>query len=644
LGVESQDGRKLYVQFYQNGRDEYDIASHHIDLCVDGVDCKLEENRSDALWRGKQFEIQCLKAGQTKIFHGSLKISSQVTPYSRLAIQAEILLEELRHNNLNEANLSAPKVIPVQIRQLEVSSEPTYVPSQENHVVLVSCASTTKEQFNAWSDLLTHRLGLNIEYYSVSIYGSLDPDFKYANGGIELAQAFMGKLVIVLDSPFSPLDKSVSKMEPSRMIPNGSQSQTSGYDKSTRWLLAGSSDDAVKQALLAHFTAPPNVTNYDSLPAFKKALAKERNEGRVSDEHICEFVIRVNYEQDSKNLWSEDKVIIDKEAEAVKKFLEKIDPLRQYVVEPRYKKRMDNGIVCNLLVVRRGYCRTANTTNVLKKVIPPRQNDGNAVFAVVGSLPLDTLYLLIANAVSTKDELLLDIALDTFTQHLLWEVANVLDGNLNMHNTEDLNAVFPTLGAIAVSSKLKQMAGGTGEDGRDALSKLLARLECVANSRDLNPRSRPLSSRHAVRKLLLKMVATLEKDWAEIISKEERLKEVQRVEVEVLKHLRNKYGYPTFVKSASRWRKGLLYVCSYRNRDKYREGIELCGPTIRLCEMETLEYTEKSRAIEPSKTITTEGNCRFMRQQAQDQKDMASQLLKSIKDTRDRDLVGHAYL
>ena len=424
---------------------------------------------------------------------------------------------------MNEANLSASKVIPVQICQLEVSSEPTYVPSQENHVVLVSCASTTKEQFNTWSDLLTHRLGLNIKHYSVSIYGSLDPDFKSPNGGIELAQAFMRKLVIVLDSPFSPLDKYVSKMEPSRMIPNGSQSRTSGYDKSTRWLLAGSLDDAVKQALLAHFMVPPNVTNYDSLPAFKRALTeqlqKERKEGRVSDEHICESVIRVNYEQDSKNLWSKDKVIIDKEAEAVKKFLEKIDPLRQYVVEPLYKNRTDNGIVCNLLVVRRGYCRTANTTNVLKKVIPLRQNDGYAVFAVVRSLPLDTLYLVIANTVSTKDKLLLDIALDTFTQHLLWEVANVPDGNLNVHNTEDLNAVFPTLGAVAVSSKLKQMTGGTGEDGRNAHLKLLARLECVANSRDLNPRSRPLSSRHAVRKLLLKIVETLEKDWAEIFQK-----------------------------------------------------------------------------------------------------------------------------
>ena len=57
--------------------------------------------------------------------------------------------------------------------------------------------------------------------------------------------------------------------------------------------------------------------------------------------------------------------------------------------------------------------------------------------------------------------------------------------------------------------------------------------------------------------------------------------------------------------------------------------------------METLEYTKKSRAIAPSKTIMTEEDCRVMRKQADDQKEMASQLLKAIKDTRERLGVGH---
>jgi len=334
-----------------------------------------------------------------------------------------------------------------------------------------------------------------------------------------------------------------------------------------------------------------------------------------------------------------------KKANAVKSFLVNMDPLRQYVVEPRTEVvKDDDGVGYRLLIVRRGYCRSANTTNVMtenvtKQHIPPKQNDGNAIIAVVGSLPLDTLNFVMANA--AEDEFLLNITLDAFTQHLLWEVANVLSGDFNVRDTEDIKTVFPSLSVIILSSKLKPMAHNV-DDNRIALSKLLARVDCVANSRDLKiwTTSR-LSSRRAVRKLLLKIVETVEKDWAEFISAEERLEEVERVEMEVVKYLTDAYGHYTLkMKSAGRWRKGLLHVCSYRNQDKYTCGSGFCGPTIRLCEMETLEYTKKSRAIEPSKTIISEQNCTIMREQAKDTLEMARQLLKSTKDTRDKHCLG----
>lgn len=78
-----------------------------------------------------------------------------------------------------------------------------------------------------------------------------------------------------------------------------------------------------------------------------------------------------------------------------------------------------------------------------------------------------------------------------------------------------------------------------------------------------------------------------------------------------------------------------MYLTSYRNKDKYK-GDGFCGPTIRLCEMESLEYKNKSRAIAPSKTILTEQDCNSMRKHADGQKELASKLLKSITDTRER--------
>jgi len=56
-------------------------------------------------------------------------------------------------------------MIPIQGRQLRVSSEPTYVPSDQNQVVIVSCASTNRAKFEAWGNLVAARLGLKAEFY-----------------------------------------------------------------------------------------------------------------------------------------------------------------------------------------------------------------------------------------------------------------------------------------------------------------------------------------------------------------------------------------------------------------------------------------------------------------------------------------------
>ena len=566
LGTKTEDGRKLVIQFYQNGSAEYDVATNYIDLIVDGKECnpKLAENRGK-LWRGTQFEIPCLEARQTKTFAGTLRLSPQLSPYSKLAIQAEILLEELKG-----FSVESPKVVPIQCRQLEVSSEPIYVPSPDNQVVLVTCATTTKENFNAWSELITRRLGLSVEYFSVSICGSLDPSFIPPKASVTLAEAFAGKLIIVMDTTFNPLDRSVSETEPSRMLPNGCQSQTSGYDKSTCWLLVGSSDHAIKQALASHFTAPPDdMINYNDTSAFKKAmkeqLKKEKNEGCVVDERICEFTIRVKNDESWKGK------SIEKRSKEVKKALEKIDPLRQYIVEPQLKLlKDDTETMYRLIVVRRGYCRTANTTYVLKDTVPPKESDGHALLAVVKSLPLDTLQLVFSNAVSASDELLLDVTMDVYTQHLIWGVSNVLDGQLECKHVEEenLSKIFPTLASVTLSSKMHTVSTRYGDHGKRAISKLLARLECVARSKDLNPGPFPFSLRNRTRKVLLKMVSTLTDEWtgSEMILNEVRLEEIEILEKKVKDHLKKTYGGPfPRQRSASRWRKGkfeIIFDCS----------------------------------------------------------------------------------
>ena len=177
------------------------------------------------------------------------------------------------------------------------------------------------------------------------------------------------------------------------------------------------------------------------------------------------------------------------------------------------------------------------------------------------SLPLDTLQLVFAKAVSDEDEVLLDVAMDVYTQHLIWGVSSVLDGQLECNNVEeeDLSKIFPTLASVTLCSKMHTVATSHGDRGKRALSQLLARLECVARSKDLNPGPFPFSLRNRTRKVLLKMVATLKEEWADIIFDDARLEEIHALEKKVKDHLKSTYGGPfPRQRSASRWRKGKI--------------------------------------------------------------------------------------
>lgn len=109
-------------------------------------------------------------------------------------------------------------------------------------------------------------------------------------------------------------------------------------------------------------------------------------------------------------------------AKSVQSFLEKNDPLRQYVVEVQSQVEKDSvsGKEYGSIRIRRGYNRTFNSTIVLKDPsITPSLDDLGAALAILKALPLKTLHLVFASAISTDDALLVDAAIDVYTQHLI---------------------------------------------------------------------------------------------------------------------------------------------------------------------------------------------------------------------------------
>lgn len=84
IGSNTADGRRLVVQFYQNSEAEFDILPEHIDLTIEGVECNSKmTQRSDDVFRGTVFEVDCLRAGEHRSFTGILRFSPQVSPYAR---------------------------------------------------------------------------------------------------------------------------------------------------------------------------------------------------------------------------------------------------------------------------------------------------------------------------------------------------------------------------------------------------------------------------------------------------------------------------------------------------------------------------------------------------------------------------------
>ena len=586
LGSKSQGQRQLFVQIYRNKSSEYAVPSKLVDMKANGIECnkdmEMNINSPDStIFKGTQIPIEFLASGETTEINGILKFHKDVEPYHRFAFQAEILLQDIRHND-DDSHDETKSFTPVQIRKMVVKSESGYRSSKRNHVVLVTSSATTKHVFNAWVDVLKS-MKLKVEYFSVSVYGSLTPEFRLKK---PLKDLFRNKLVIILDEKFrqeqdNRYDYAMnSEMEPSRMLPWGIQVQTSGYDESTKWLLVGPSEVAIRQALAAHFTAPPgDVSTYKSVKEFSSAwselLATERKAGVITDKRIFETYIEFDTDVDRSNKKDQIAKIkeqhTDKKVNKIKKFLEEEDPLRSYIIE------FKNGRI----TVRRGYCRTENSTHVLS-------GDTNNVTmmkrAVLKSLPLDKFHMTFANAiiegVNDGDGATVEIFLDIYTQKLLWDVSNILEGELLIKNVDKLSDVLPTIatcmfGNIHFKRIIDHHAKSSEANDHyhakriaDVMSRLLARFNCVARSKDLNPKE---SSSKYVQRALHEAIGLLENEWSPCIDADRQKEEYKTVKTSAKEYIKEKHGIFASREVESRWLHALLYVCSYRNKEKYSD-------------------------------------------------------------------------
>ena len=173
----------------------------------------------------------------------------------------------------------------------------------------------------------------------------------------------------------------------------------------------------------------------------KGELEKEQSQGYYTESLIQESIVKIKMESNSPKKVEKaargDSRRLHRIAKSVQSFLEKNDPLRQYVVEVRSQVEKDSasGKEYGTIRIRRGYNRIFNSTIVLtelpgygmggleKLMNAPPLDDLGAVLAILKALPLKTLHLVFANAISFEDAPLADTVIDVYTQHLICKFA-----------------------------------------------------------------------------------------------------------------------------------------------------------------------------------------------------------------------------
>jgi hypothetical protein len=224
----------------QDGRTAADLADEFDSLLVE---------TSDAL-----LDLPTVGPHQTHTATALLRLTETVKPYCRAAFQVELLLQDLPETNLDtdDSNVdgeSQPAMRVVQRRFVELVSEPLYEQKDGAPVVLITSCATTCQQYNMWMETLAHGFGIEVEVFSISRYGTFDPNFSPWSDGITLQEAFSGKLVIVLNDKFQCSKAPSPFIYPTQLLHAGCMEQASGFEPSTKWLIAGDYPGMSRQLL-----------------------------------------------------------------------------------------------------------------------------------------------------------------------------------------------------------------------------------------------------------------------------------------------------------------------------------------------------------------------------------------------------------
>jgi len=202
----------------------------------------------------------------------------------------------------------------------------------------------------------------------------------------------------------------------------------------------------------------------------------------------------------------------------------------------------------------------------------------------------------------------LNVLKDAFASDCLRDIANLLDGNfISARGGSILN--FPSIGALVSCPKMMCLLDDASSNSNlqrnlsHELSHIVARLECIAYSKDMQ--AIWAQKKRSVSKSLQLFVQNIKNKWKRFLTMSEILKERNQLEKEIRLYItkdRKKY----FVSAHSRWLKAMNYIFSTRNTKKYSTELDNDRDiqVTRMIDLDALEDAHKQTSLRVPKCVS----------------------------------------
>lgn len=167
-------------------------------------------------------------------------------------------------------------------------------------------------------------------------------------------------------------------------------------------------------------------------------------------------------------------------------------------------------------------------------------------------------------------------------------------------------------------------------------SGIIARYECISNSRDLRRLIYLFNRRQGIRRGLKKLVAKLKTEWKDIIDDEvvkETKKRIERGAKDYLKNVRKVWSYSR----ANRWRKALRYTMA--NYTVY-DGPRVERITNLRAKVQAEKILDNPKIDKPLVKVESSSNCQDKARKAERQRVMATKLAAAIESARAAEIVS----